>query len=448
MTLLMVSKKTFTTMKKIIFSIAAVAAMFASCSQDADLEIVDNGAKAEAITSVNASSESGTRAVVDGTSIKWQTGDELGVLGTNTSSEAKNTAYTLSSGEGTTTGSFTNGSSDITTISATMYPYQEGAIWDATNSKLTLEIPSVQTGVKGSFDPKAAIMYAFGSSTDQALKLAVNFLRVTIGAGETNVHSITISSTTTVLSGKMEVTSSSVTAASEGTFKSVTLTAGANQCFDAGDYYIAVKAGDIESPSVSYVYYDNDNHKATEKTKAGTTTLAFDGKNVRTITANFSGGTITERTAVQLWANGPYFAEENVGATSATDQGTTMDFAAATAENFTWGANWCTPSKDDMDELLKAASTGSEEVTCTYTQENSVWGFKFTGKTTGYESNSVFFPVQYGDSGFGIANYWSGSADGSKAWDMNLSYEGSVWGSGWFSAVQGSSYLVRPVLKN
>ena len=315
-------------MKKIIFSIAAVAAMFASCSQDADLEIVDNGAKAEAITSVNASSESGTRAEVDGTSIKWQTGDKLGVLGTNASSEAKNTAYTLSSGEGTTTGSFTNGSSDITTISATMYPYQEGAIWDATNSKLTLEIPSVQTGVKGSFDPKAAIMYAFGSSTDQALKLAVNFLKVTIGAGETNVHSITISSTTTVLSGKMEVTSSSVTAASEGTFKSVTLTAGANQCFEAGDYYIAVKAGDIGSPSVSYVYYNND-HTATEKTKAGTSTLAFDGKNVRPITANFSEGTITERTAVQLWAGGPKFAVKNIGANSVTEKGNTMTFTDA-----------------------------------------------------------------------------------------------------------------------
>lgn len=430
MTLLMVSKKTLTTMKKIIFSFAVVAAMFASCSQDADLEIVDNGAKAEAITSVNASSESGTRAVVDGTSIKWQTGDELGVLGTNASSEAKNTAYTLSSGEGTTTGSFTNGSSDITTISATMYPYQEGAIWDATNSKLTLEIPSVQTGVKGSFDPKAAIMYAFGSSTDQALKLAVNFLKVTIGAGETNVHSITISSTTTVLSGKMEVTSSSVTAASEGTFKSVTLTAGANKCFEAGDYYIAVKAGDIESPSVSYVYYDNANHKATEKTKAGTSTLAFDGKNVRTITANFSSGTVTTRTAVQLWANGPYFATENASSDMNWQDG--MD---------AWGSNWTIPSKEQMGYLFN-----EENITFNWTNPNGTYGFKFTGKE-GYTSVSLFLPTDDGDASYGHAYYWSGTTDGeADAWYVQLS--GSNLGAYWFSNPRTLRCFVRLVLKN
>lgn len=441
MTLLMVSKKTFTTMKKIIFSFAAVAAMFASCSQDADLEIVDNGAKAEAITSVNASSESGTRAVVDGTSIKWQTGDELGVLGTNASSEAKNTAYTLSSGEGTTTGSFTNGSSDITTISATMYPYQEGAIWDATNSKLTLEIPSVQTGVKGSFDPKAAIMYAFGSSTDQALKLAVNFLKVTIGAGETNVHSITISSTTTVLSGKMEVTSSSVTAASEGTFKSVTLTAGANQCFVAGDYYIAVKAGDIVSPSVSYVYYDDANHKATEKTKAVTSTLAFDGKNVRTITANFSEGTITERTAVQLWATGPYFAEENVSSSG-------MQWQAGMDA---WGSNWTIPSEEQMTYLFNKSNITFDWTT--NPNGGTDYGFKFTGKTSGYTSVSLFLPAEDGDANGGSAGYWSGTPDGETQARYVLLFGIADGGdssllSNWDSGRRTRDYFVRLVLKN
>ena len=426
-------------MKKFIFSFAVVAAMFASCSQDADLEIVDNGAKAEAITSVNASSESGTRAVVDGTSIKWQTGDKLGVLGTNTSSEAKNTAYTLSSGEGTTTGSFTNNDSEINTISATMYPYQEGAAWDATNSKLTLEIPSVQTGVKGSFDPKAAIMYAFGSSTDQALKLAVNFLKVTIGAGETNVHSITISSTTTVLSGKMEVTSSSVTAAPEGTFKSVTLTAGANKCFEAGDYYIAVKAGDIVSPYVSYVYYNND-HTATEKTKAGTTTLAFDGKNVRGISANFSSGTVTTRTAVQLWANGPYFAEENVSVNSS-------NFVPWQAGMDAWGTSWTIPSEAQMRDLFN-------ESTFNWAQNpnGTDYGFKFTGKALGYASVSLFLPSVSGIARTGSARYWSGTTDGETQARyvllvFNANGGNSNLNSSWSSLDRTNDYFVRLVLR-
>ena len=426
MTLLMVSKKTITTMKKIIFAIAAVAAMFGSCSQDADLEIVDNVAKPEAITSINASSENGTRAVVDGTSIKWQTDDQLGLLGTNASSEAKNTAYTLSSGQGSTSGSFANASSDITAISATMYPYQEGATWDATNSKLTLEIPFLQTGVKGSFDPKAAIMYAIGSSTNQTLSLAVNFLKITIGAGETNVHAVSISSTTTALSGKMDVTSSGVTAASKGTLNSVTLTAGKGKCFEAGDYYIAVKAGDIANPSVSYVYYNGD-HTATEKTKAGTGTLAFDDKNVRAINVDFNSGTVTARNAVQLWANGPYFATMNIGATSETDYGNYFAWGGTIAyadgdgksvgegeyargpENLSgatdtatqlWGSNWCMPSDNDFWNLLRY----SDFTTTTYKWDvvNGVVGRKFTGKEA-YSSNSVFFPTA------GYSSYFSGT---------------------------------------
>lgn len=439
MTLLMVSKKTITTMKKIIFAIAAVAAMFGSCSQDADLEIVDNVAKPEAITSINASSENGTRAVVDGTSIKWQTDDQLGLLGTNASSEAKNTAYTLSSGEGTTKGSFANASSDITAISATMYPYQEGATWDATNSKLTLEIPFLQTGVKGSFDPKSAIMYAIGSSTNQTLNLAVNFLKITIGAGETNVHAVCISSTTTALSGKMEATSSGVTAASEGTLNSVTLTAGKGKCFEAGDYYIAVKAGDIANPSVSYVYY-NDDHTATEKTKAGAGTLAFDGKNVRAINVDFSSGTVTARNAVQLWANGPYFATMNIGATSETDYGNyfawggTIAYADGDGKHFVeddynkdfvplsgatdtatklWGSNWRMPSREDFENLIR---------NCTYSFPaldvvNSVSGKTLTGKEA-YLSNSIFLPA---------AGYCEDHSEGT------VLYAGGVSGCYWSS---------------
>ena len=60
---------------------------------------------------------------------------------------------------------------------------------------------------------------------------------------------------------------------------------------------------------------------------------------------------------VQLWADGPKFAENNVA-----DKMLFAD-ATKTGDNFVWGANWCTPSKEDMDELLLAAtSTGSDKV--------------------------------------------------------------------------------------
>ena len=153
---------------------------------------------------------------------------------------------------------------------------------------------------------------------------------------------------------------------------------------------------------------------------------------------------------VQLWKDGPKFAEKNVGATSATDQGTTMKFTEATkaGAEYVWGANWCTPSKDDMEHLMTAAKGGTDDkVKCEYTQEGSQYGFKFTGLTDGYTDNSVFFPAQDGGSNGGYAGYWSATADGSEAWDMDLLCADGVWRSSWYSDGQGSNYFVRPVLK-
>ena len=163
------------------------------------------------------------------------------------------------------------------------------------------------------------------------------------------------------------------------------------------------------------------------------------------------GGEDTDVNWVQLWAGGPKFAEYNVGASIVTEPGPTITFTEATkaGADYVWGANWCTPSQDQMDELLKAAtSDGSEKVKCEYTQENSVWGFKFTGLTDGYTGNSVFFPSQDGNSIYGSASYWSATAYGSGAWYVYLLCDYGRCGSVWFSGSQDYGCLVRPVLKN
>ena len=438
-------------MKKYIYTFFAVAAVLSSCSKSLEPNgDINSGAKA--ITTIGASTEISTRAVVsssDDTKVNWETGDQLGVLGANGSSEARNLAYTLDGVGGSTTGTFKNGDSDISAISAVMYPYQASASWDGTNGgKLTCEIPSVQKATVGSFDKAAAIMYSTGNTTNVQLNYAVNFLKVTVS--ETNVLAISISSSN-ALSGKMEISSTGVTAASDGSLKGVTLSAGDGYALKTGAYYIAVKAGNIENPTISYIYLDRAYHTATEKTKAGSGTLTFtSGKNVRTISvADWSGA--TERKAFQLWENGPYFAEYNVGASSATDKGDMMTYTEATAENFTWGPNWCTPSKEQMDELLKAAtSEGSTELYCNYTSVNEVYGFIFTNKDPGYHSNSVFFPAQDGGDNGGDAYYWSATANGSGAWNMHLYYYYYFggWLSDWKSIYQGGEFRVRPVLKN
>lgn len=175
-----------------------------------------------------------------------------------------------------------------------------------------------------------------------------------------------------------------------------------------------------------------------------------DAPTTGTAEATISGSTVNV-TWVQLWAGGPKFAEKNVGAGNYTDVGTTMSSteAAKTGEAYVWGANWRTPSYDDMDELQKATSnTGSTKVTCTYTQENGVWGFKFTGIESGYTENSVFFPAQYGSSYSGYADYLAVTriVDDTTPWDMYLNNSNGTWNSDWHAHPQGTC-LVRPVLK-
>ena len=156
---------------------------------------------------------------------------------------------------------------------------------------------------------------------------------------------------------------------------------------------------------------------------------------------------------VQLWENGPKFAEYNVGATGATEEGTTMLFAdvAKTGADYVWGANWCTPSKDEMDELLMAAQGNSEaKVTCEAVEISGCPHsfFKFIGKGD-YAENSVLFPAWYGGWGdLGFGGYWSSTANGDEVWEMDLQYWFGDWRSSWISAGQDIECFVRPILKN
>ena len=135
---------------------------------------------------------------------------------------------------------------------------------------------------------------------------------------------------------------------------------------------------------------------------------------------------------VQLWENGPKFAEYNVGAANnkAEDYGgyycwgSSIDKASNpvynsgsdaltgtddTATNL-WGSNWRMPTKAELDSLIANCDV-------VWTTVNGVKGRKFTGKGD-YASNSVFLPAagycyygssyESGDGGY----YWSSTPKG------------------------------------
>lgn len=157
---------------------------------------------------------------------------------------------------------------------------------------------------------------------------------------------------------------------------------------------------------------------------------------------------------VQLWENGPKFAEHNIGASKASEKGSTLTFAQATMtdNNYAWGSNWRTPTKDELNEFYKATyGGGSTKVTCTYTTVDGVKGFRFTGRETGYTSNSIFIPVQDFVSSVDAYIYlWSSTVEGSNNAQSLRIYRHSdgTWYDGWYPITSTTwKAHVRPVLK-
>lgn len=135
---------------------------------------------------------------------------------------------------------------------------------------------------------------------------------------------------------------------------------------------------------------------------------------------------------VQLWEDGPRFAEYNVGAANneAEDCGGYYYFGMTIDKDMNatyyngnraladdddtatvlWGSNWRMPTEEELEALVN-----NEICTCTWTTQNGVIGLLCKGKGD-YEENSVFLPAAgefskgevIGQDIFG--NYWSSTS--------------------------------------
>ena len=443
-------------MKKTILSIAVIAAAIfaASCQKENLQENIAPEGSASVFTATIESGASTKTTVerIDGTpatyKTKWENGDQISINGVT---------YTATpDGTDATKATFAKDPDTQTDPTGTFKAYFPADMYS--DSKATL--PETYDYEDGKYNMP---MYAESSTTSFSFKNLCGVLAIKVfGKDFTSVTSIEVSSDKQ-MNGEFTATADGVlTFASKETLtaadKKVTLKfASAKPIASEGSatFYIPVPAG-THNPLAIKVTSGSTSKLMVTKKSGGVAVvrntvypIAFNGQPI-TGTAKRKGD--IDVNWVQLWKDGPKFAEDNVFVSSDPDIGNTMTFADATltGEDYVWGANWCTPSQDQMDELLKAAtSDGSKKVKCEYTQENSVWGFKFTGLTDGYTSNSVFFPAMGGDSLIGGARYWSATAaDGSKGLYMDLycGNYGSDWNSKWKSLF--SKAYVRPVLKN
>lgn len=208
----------------------------------------------------------------------------------------------------------------------------------------------------------------------------------------------------------------------------------------AGVYYVVVPA-DVKLS----VYNGNTLIKAT---KAGGLTA---GKYYTLKTGDVDGeedatidGVVVKKKWVQLWPGGPKFAKENVASKM------TWTDATKTGDQYMWGANWRTPTKDEMtfveEMTLNPLNTKAE-----IQVQNGVTGILYTGIQPGYTDKTLFLPAEKDKWGDYSANYLTSTIiNQGHGSSLDFHISGISLNYYYFMnkayTTETTKYLVRPVL--
>lgn len=206
----------------------------------------------------------------------------------------------------------------------------------------------------------------------------------------------------------------------------------------AGVYYVVVPAGVKIS-----VYKGKELIKAT---KAGGLTA---GKYYTLKTGETGGkeyatinGVEVKKDWVQLWPGGPKFATENV------KDGLKWPEATAEGSAYVWGANWRTPTKEELNFVTEHTLTPLNTKAEVQVQ-NGVPGILYTGIQPGYTDKTLFLPSLSGSSENFHGVYLT-STKGTESNGSSLDFaggEGSIYMYYFnYTTRTTTTYSVRPVL--
>ena len=408
-------------MKKYIYmAVAAIAALSSCSSEEAILN--EGGQNETGVTKFTATIEDAgaTRATFNTTTKKaeWETTDKINVGGAVYTAETSG-ATTTFTGTGATKGT-----------DEKYHAYFPASLY----SGGTLTLPATQTA--GKFNMP---MYAESETEEFEFKNLCAVLAVKVTSADvTTLKSIKVKADK-ALSGVFTVSENKavLTDASDNTKTVELVSETALTLNETGTtFYIAIPAQEYKYLNI-YLSADGSTYKEAMATKK-TAGLGAIARNTM-YSINY------EKNAVQLWANGPYFATMNIGATSETDYGNyfawggTIAYADGDGKHFLedddynkdfvplsgdtdtayrlWGSNWRMPSKEDFENLMRNCTYSYPELE----EVNSVYGSIITGKEAAYLSNSIFLPAaghcedwtDYGTkmigagSHLGSGNYWS-----------------------------------------
>lgn len=153
---------------------------------------------------------------------------------------------------------------------------------------------------------------------------------------------------------------------------------------------------------------------------------------------------------VQLWAGGPRFATENVA------EEMTWTEAAKTGSDYVWGANWRTPTAEEVEEkggLLfdwntGQAQAGSPTFTITTAPDGTEETVVFTGMQLGYTKNTLTLYKKV-VNGYNQFDFWTSTNDGGYGCKFIIWRKDNItWGFGISKRHDPNTeyHLVRPVL--
>ena len=170
-----------------------------------------------------------------------------------------------------------------------------------------------------------------------------------------------------------------------------------------------------------------------------------------TETATLANGTTETVEWVQLWAGGPRFATKNVA------EEMTWTDAAKTGKEYVWGANWRTPTVEEVTEEggLQAEWNAKEEKwvvkegspTFTITDDGTEETVVFTGVQLGYTKNTLTLYKKVVD-GYNQFDFWTSTNDGGYGCKFIFLRDNTTCGFGIFKRHDPNKEkdLVRPVL--
>ena len=459
-------------MKKILFAFMALATAFAatSCQSDEELTQQPTG-KPMVINAVAEGIGTGVRATMAYKyDILWSEKDQIYVK-----NSTNNATFTLTAGQETTKGTFECKTSPfgIGDEVEAYYPAtlvdNGNLVWPAEQTTNTV-VPMYSKQTLGSTGTENFSFASLGAM----LQIVFN----TEQAGVT-LKSITIKDGTNPLSGTFTVNEDGMAVmTTNANAPGITLDLGTGKALGKGANFfnIAVPAGTYSNLSITFKTTDN-----TVCTLTGNVTINHNTVGRLTLTGSkfkhigikgtekaTIGGNDVDVNWVQLWKDGPRFAEYNVGVTdgkaesfggyycwgSNIDKDSNRAFKSG-AESLSgtddtatklWGSKWRMPTSAELENLLKSDNCNVEwKDDYNGTGKN---GLLCTGKGD-YSSNSVFLPAAgfcnggsvYDQGNYG--DYWSSTANGS---DNAFYLYFDSGGQSVLSSLRGYGNSVRAVL--